>query len=404
MTPDRTHAHDWRAAIHELAAIERPSASDGERRAAEAIAGRLRALGCRVEVEDERAHGGYWWPIGMVNGIAAGAALLALRRRGPAARALAAAAAGAGAAALWDDLEHGRRWLRRALLPHRPTWNVVAETGDPAGDRTVVLIAHHDAAHSGLIFHPALGNIPPKLAPRLHARSGRSVPLMFAVWLGPVLVCAGAMADARRLLGTGLALAAGTVAAMIDIGASGSVPGANDNLSAVAVLISTADALRAEPLEGVRVLLVSTGSEESFSEGMQQFGRRHFADLDPACTEMICLECLGGPRLIVVEGEGMLRMRDYPPEMRDALELAADSAGVPIARGMRTTAATDALVALRAGYRVATLGSMDERKLPPNYHWPSDTPAALDWRTIERAMAVCERFIRSRGRSLTGAW
>ena len=36
---------------------------------------------------------------------------------------------------------------------------VVAETGDPAADRTLVILAHHDAAHSGLVFHPALGQI-----------------------------------------------------------------------------------------------------------------------------------------------------------------------------------------------------------------------------------------------------
>jgi hypothetical protein len=398
MTNDSNHAGDWRAAIHDLAAIERPSASDGERRAAEEIAARLRDLGCRVTIDEERAHGGYWWPIGLVNGIAAGVGMLALRRGGLTARAIATLAAGAGAMALWDDLGHGRRWVRRGLLPHRATWNVVADAGDPNGERTVVLIAHHDAAHSGLIFHPSLGRIPPKLAPRLHARSYRSPPLMYAVWLGPVMVCLGSILGARRLLAAGLSLAAGTVAVMTDIGLRSAVPGANDNLSSVGVLIATAAALRSRPLDGVRVLLVSTGSEESFSEGMQQFGRRHFAELDPARTEMICLECLGGPILLVAEGEGMLRMRDYPLEMRDALEQAAGAAGLPIMRGMRITAATDAVVPLRAGYRVATLGSMDETKLPTNYHWRSDTPAALHWRTIEQAIAVCDRFIRSRGR------
>ena len=59
------------------------------------------------------------------------------------------------------------------------------------------------------------------------------------------------------------------------------VPGANDNLSAVGALVGLAAALRDRPVEGARVLLVSTGSEESFSEGMQGFGERHFDDLDP---------------------------------------------------------------------------------------------------------------------------
>jgi len=322
--------------------------------------------------------------------------VFAMRRRGWPARALAAIAAGTGAGALWDDLGHGRRWFRR-VLPHRSTWNVVAEAGDRAGERTVVLISHHDAAHSGLIFHPIFPRIPLKLSPRRHAAASRSAPLLYAVWMGPVLVCLASVLGLRRLLAAGVALSVGATVAMTDIGLRPTVPGANDNLSAVGALIALAGALRERPLDGVRVLLVSTGSEESFSEGMQAFGRRHFAGLDRDRTEMICLECVGGPTLIVVEGEGMLRMRDYPADTREALAQAAADAGVPLVRGLRTTAATDAIIPLRAGYRVATLASVDETKLPMNYHWPSDVPEALHWDTIERAIAVCERFVRMRG-------
>ena len=58
------------------------------------------------------------------------------------------------------------------------------------------------------------------------------------------------------------------------------------------------------------MILLSTGSEESFMEGMQAFGRRHFARASTARrTEFVCLECVGSPELCVVEGEGMLRMR-----------------------------------------------------------------------------------------------
>jgi hypothetical protein len=396
MSMNANHAGDWRAAIHELAAIDRPSASEGERRAAEVIAARLEALGCRVAIEEERAHGGYWWPVGLVNAVAGAAGLLALRRRRFGARAIAAALAGVGAAALWDDLGHGRRWFRRALLPHRSTWNVVAEAGDPTAERTVVLIAHHDAAHSGLIFHPLLPRIPLKLMPRQHAKANRSFPLLYAVWLGPVMVCAGSLFGVRRLLRAGVALTAGATAAMTDIGLRPVVPGANDNLSSVGVLVATAAALAEQPLKALRVLLVSTGSEESFSEGMQGFGHRHFPELDLERTEMVCLECLGGPTLIVVEGEGMLRMRDYPSHMREALADAAREAGEPITRGLRTTAATDAIIPLRAGYPVATLASVDETKLPMNYHWPNDVADNLHWSTIESAIAVCSEFLRTR--------
>jgi hypothetical protein len=386
----------WRTVIDELARIRRPSASPGEREAAEVIARRLRELGCRTTIEEERAHGGYWWPLGLANALAGAGAVWALRRRGRTRRAVAGVAGGLAAAAIWDDVSGGRLWFRRRFLPHRPTWNVVAEAGDPDAERTIVLVAHHDAAHSGLVFHPALGRIGMRIAPELQQRVGHTFPIMYLVWGSSVLLVGGAAAGSRRLLGAALLFATGSMAAMTDIGLRDAVPGANDNLSAVAVMTAVAESLRDRPLQGVRLLLVSTGSEESFMEGMQAFARRHFSGLDPEHTEVLCLECLGGPDLLVLEGEGMLRMRDYTWWLREELAQAADRAGVEVRRGLRTVAATDGLIALRAGYPTVTLASIDETNLPLNYHWPSDTPDALYWETIEDAVAVCESFVRGR--------
>lgn len=395
-TPPAAREEQWRKAIHELASWDRPSASEGERRAAEWIAQRLTGLGCQVAIETEPAHGGYWWPLGLANLLGAAGATAALRSRGRRGRLLGAAVATLAASAIWDDVSGGRLWFRRALLPHRTTWNVVATAGDEQAERTLVVLAHHDAAHSGLVFHPALGQIGPRLAPAAHERSSHTFPIMYLVWGGPALAALGGAVGSRRIVAAGLALALGTAVAMADIGARPVVPGANDNLSAVGILLALAEALDQRPVSGLRVLLVSTGSEESFMEGMQGFAKRHFAGLDPARTEMLCLECLGGPRLIVLEGEGMLRMRDYPAELRDALAAAAEAEGIEIGRGIRTVAATDGLIALRAGYPVVTLASVTDAKLPLNYHWPNDVPEELDWGTLERAIRVCERFLRQR--------
>jgi Zn-dependent M28 family amino/carboxypeptidase len=186
----------------------------------------------------------------------------------------------------------------------------------------------------------------------------------------------------------------GATACMANIGASKVVPGANDNLSAVAVLVALARELAEHPAEGVRVILLSTGSEESFMEGMQAFGRRHFPELPLESTEFVCLECVGSPQLCVVEAEGMLRMRYYTESSREALARAGAAAGIELKRGLRTVAATDALIALRAGYPTCTLGGVDETKFPSNYHWPSDIPDNLDWSSIDGAVEVCLRYLR----------
>jgi hypothetical protein len=383
------------AAIRHLASLHRPSASDGEREAAEWIAGRLRAEGCTATVEEERAHGTYWLPIGLANAVAGIAAAWAARR--PASRvrrAVAAALGAAGAAAVWDDVGGGRLWLRRAVLPHGSTWNVVAEAGDPAAQRTAVLIAHHDAAHGGMVFSDKVPRAIHARWPQVFERPDRHLPIMYGVFLGPVLAAAGAVLGRRGLLGTGALFGAGTVAAMADIHRSPVCPGANDNLSSVGVLVATARALRERPVEGLRVLLVSTGSEESFMEGMQGFGRRHFPELPRETTDLLCLECLGSPDALVLEGEGMLRMRVYPREARERLGRAAEEAGMPIQRGLKTVLATDGLIPLRAGYRVATLATVDEVKLPSNYHKPEDVPDNLRWDTLAACARTAEAWVR----------
>ena len=134
------------------------------------------------------------------------------------------------------------------------------------------------------------------------------------------------------------------------------------------MLVELARALRERPVRGVRVLLVSTGSEESFMEGMRGFARRHFGALSKETTEVVCLDSVGSPELILIEGEGMLRMRDYTPELRDRVAAVAERAGVHLRRGLRLGLATDGLIALKAGYRSAAIGSVTKYKLPLNYH------------------------------------
>ncbi len=381
--------------VHELARYGRPSASDGERRAAEWIAERMGQFAGSAAVEVERAHGGYWWPLGLLNGGVALAGLAGGRSRSRRTRLAVAALSAAAAAAIWDEVGGGRLWFRRAVMPHRDTFNVLAETGDPDGAETVLVVAHHDAAHSGLVFHPALPRLFAERLPTLHERSTQSLPVMYATWLGPVMVALGCALSRTRLLRVGSLLAVGAAVAMADIARSEVVPGANDNLSAVAVLLGLARSLAERPAPGVRVLLLSTGSEESFMEGMQGFIRRHRSTLDPDHTAVLCLECLGSPTLTLVEAEGMLRMRHYSHAARERLAEAGDAVGVELVRGLRTVAATDALIALRSGYAAATLASIDATKFPSNYHWPSDTPENLDWETMARAYAVVDRFIRA---------
>lgn len=132
-------------------------------------------------------------------------------------------------------------------------------------------------------------------------------------------------------------------------------------------------------------------------EGMRGFIARHRASLDPATTRFVCIESVGSPELIVIEGEGMIRMEDYAPEMRELVAAGARRAGLPLRRGLRLGLATDGLIAHRAGYRTATLASVTKYKLPANYHSHRDVPAGVDFETVRRATAVCEAVVQELG-------
>ncbi len=377
-----------RSALTELASIHRPSASDGERQAAEWAAARLREQGAAAAVETERVHGDYWGPLALLSAAGAAGALVGGRHR------LAGAALSALAAAgVWDDITGGRHHARRPL-PHRDTFNVVAEMGPADARRTVVLVAHHDAAKSGLIFHPVIPAFAWRRFPALIEDNDTSPPLMWPVFAGPALAAVGSLAGSTALRRAGAVVSAGAAAVFAQIGSTRVVPGANDNGTGVVALVELARRLAAEPTSSVRVLLVSTGSEESFMEGMQAFMRRHAPSLPRADTFFLAVDTIGSPHLTAIRGEGMLYMNEYPRAGLDLVDSVAEELGVWLFPNLRLRNATDGLHPLKQGYPCACLGSVTDYKAPSNYHWRTDTPENVDYETFADGVRLCEGIVR----------
>jgi hypothetical protein len=384
MQVDEARLQAW---LEELEVIERPSASEGERRAAEWLAGKFGELGAEARIEAEQAHGTYWWPLGIGAALGALGGLLSLRGR----RLAGGGVAGAAAAGMATDFPPGKRLIRR-FLPRRTTYNVVCELGNPDAERTVVIVAHHDAAHSGLVFHPGL----PKLADRLGLVEGQdtSPALMAPVVGGPLLSALGALTGRRLLAKIGVFLGLGSAAAMADIGLRKVVPGANDNGTAVVSLLALAERLREQPPRNLRVILLSAGSEESFSEGMKAFGERHFPRLPRESTFFLCLESIGSPHLLVLRGEGFLRMREYPQRALALLDGLAEELGIWLYPNLRLRNGTDGLESLAAGYETAVIAGCTDLKQPANYHWWHDLAENVDFDTVTDGIRLTEATIR----------
>ena len=377
-----------REVVERLAQIERGPGSPGEAAAADWLLERFKQAGCEVEVEPAEYYDGYHRPIGLLCAAAAVGGLLASRRYGRLAGGLVAAGAGVLIA---DDVANAKRIFRKAIGRPRKTQNVVAVTGDRDARRTLVILAHHDAAPTGLIFDGRAQAWLGETFPGVLERFDTSVPLWWLVLAGPALVAYGALAGRRGLITLGTLSSTLSVAAMADIGRSPIVPGANDNLSAVAVEVAFAELLKETPLKGLRVMLVSCGAEEVVQGGIYSFAEKHFPGLDRERTWFLRLDTVGSPILAMVEGEGPVVMEDYPDiRFRDLVAQAAADQRIPLRRGLRARNSTDATIPCHAGYPTATLVSVDRNKALSNYHLMSDTPENVNYGTVAQALQVTE--------------
>lgn len=359
-----------RADVEALAAMTRDSAGPGERASAAWIAGRLREAGAvDARVEAFRYQGTYAGAHGAH--VAAGLAALTLPR-------VAGAAASLAVLASLEREASGRgQWVRR-LLPATEGANVLARIPAAGAARaTLVLVAHHDAARTGPVWHPRVV----ALGAQRHLRRSRVDPFMAPLAAALVAGGAGSLLGSRRASAASAAVLASALAVYATGARGATVPGASDNATGVAALLALARALAREPLGEVEVLLVAPGCEESGMGGMAAFLRGHAERLRRRPCLVLGLDTLGAGTPIVCAAEGALREHRYRDADLRLAEEGAAAAGVPAPPRWRIGGWTDPVLARFAGLSALSLLSMGPGYFP-NYHWPTDTPERVDWDSV----------------------
>ena len=405
--PDAEQAAALDRVLHEvvetLAGIERAPCSPGEREAAQWLARRLGGVdGVAVALEDEPSWGMFPPTATGLGLLGIAAAALTLRGR-HGAGALVAALTYAG---IVDEAQNGPRILRRLVRRRRTTVNVVARVGEVAangGAGTLVVLAHHDAPQTGIIFDQTVQRKLHERWPDFSERVKTSPPQWWIGLAGPLCTLAAALSRRRGLARAAVAIGALGAGLAADVWRSETVPGANDNLSGVAALVALAEMLREHPVPGLRVLLVSCGAEETLQDGIRAFMARHRDELPRGRTWFVNLDPVGSPRLTMLEGEGPVWMEEYAgPWLREEFAACAERLEVPLRRGYRARASTDSIIPSRAGHPIVTLVSMGDWGPPSNYHLPSDVPENLDYGSVADATRIVYELARelARGRVL----
>lgn len=362
-------ADPLRGDVVALAGLVRDSAGAGERAAAAHVAARLGEAGAQdVRLLPYRGQRTYAWAHGipaLVGLWAAGAR----RRRGAALAAL----------TLLELDASGRAQPLRRILPAGEGTDVLARI-PPAGPRrrTLVLVAHHDAARTGMVWHPALVR-----ADRERRLRTRSMGAFMAPTAAGLVLAALPWRPARR---AARALLAASLLADADIARSPTVPGASDNATGVAALIALAGRFAARPLPGTEVVVASVGCEESGMEGM----RALLDDLrpDPATTLVLGLDTLGAGTPIVAEAEGTLLAHRYRSDALALADAGAARAGQAPPQRWRLGGWTDPILAAFAGIPAISLLSIGPDGGFTDYHLPTDTPDRVDWASVEACIAL----------------
>ncbi len=391
--------------IERLCSFEgRGPGTDAERRAANWLAGRLREMGRRVEVEPTYVHPEYSLAMALHVALAIIGSLVALL----------SPAAGFGlvlfsALSLFLD-QNTRLYLLRRLLFRRASQNVVSPGSNPEAPYRVVLSAHYDAAKTGLVFGPHSEKAARRLPERGRVLLG---PIRLIFWAGvvPLLLVTGlrlagiedAWVSALQLVFIALGLVA--IVLLVDIALSEIVPGACDNASAVAAVLSAAEVLGEDPPENLDVWVILPGAEECNAEGMACYMGAHRREIDRERTFFVNLDSVSYGDVHYQRSEGAIVNWAMDRRLVELCEGIAERQrsgpeGEHAARPVRHSFHTDALPVIVRGFRAISIVGAKDGVGAPYYHTPEDNPGNVDAEAMTRATDFTVELVREIDRDL----
>lgn len=374
----RIRAFHWVRLLAELPS--RFAGSAHEREAAGRIADWMRELGLEevsLAPVPSRPRSGYALALHLGLGAFGGAA------GGVGGFALAALAA----LSFHREQRRGRALLSR-VLPAPESVNVLARAGPAKPRRRIVLTAHIDSAQAGRIFARPLADLFARARPDAAPPAGPNVLPERMLRLAALVAFVSALgAEGWALSAAQLAVAVPLIfgaLAGFEWGAAAPSPGANDNASAVAAMLTAAEQILAQLPDDTELWVVGTGAEEVGCCGMRALLEAH-PEWASDRTWFVNFECVGGGALHWVRSEGTLEKTVYPPMLPELARRLASSGAFGDVTPVDLMAGTDGSVPAGRQLHALSLISLESNGVPRNYHRIEDVPESLDMETVIQA-------------------
>ena len=308
------------------------------------------------------------------------------------------------------SLESTRRGLLlRSLFPSITSQNALATLpAKTARRRRVVLVAHADAAFTGVLFTPSLIKIATKEPPRglgwFKKQLGMAVATLLLLAVLDTIAGLGVWHTPWWLLVALTFPSFLTFAFNVDVVARNRVvPGAADNLSGCTACVELAHRLVGKIPDDVELVIVFTGAEEAGTGGALRLAQQLSRDDEWSRSETLVLglDTLTNGDLRYLE-EGELLPIAVPAVLESAiLATNAERSDLPaVTKYVIPTGATDSLPFLVHGFQAASLTCIDAAiGAPRHYHHPTDTWTNIDDAQLEASIDFAERLIHRLARS-----
>jgi hypothetical protein len=186
------------------------------------------------------------------------------------------------------------------------------------------------------------------------------------------------------------------------------VPGAVDNLSAVAIIIGLGRFLKNNRHiipESTEIRLISFGCEEAGLRGAYRYVERHLDELKEYDTECINMDAIQTPQGIsIIKFEPSTRTKHSDIVVHKMIK-AAENAKIavkssalggsgPIEKILgQITGGTDATAFSKFNIKAANISAMNLKKMVEFYHQPNDTPDKIEKGALEGVLSICLNYL-----------